>query len=811
MKHDFVNYNKGGKKSENDDGKKGWRKRSDPTLKEKLLIGESESTEIKRAKAQRDRTNLLELCRAYASGHVDSLFPKSLGQTCEFITHGRVELSKSVLWHVELLRFYSKELTVLLEYEKNIERKILRENKIGLEGVVTSFRENEISSLMLLESSFSSLQLGSGLNAQKELRYGLGNESTELVKVLAYYYSAKAEGQVDFNLYHQMAANYGKIYESKQVQAFWSYVLSPWSFSRSKYLKCSGALSSLSSLALVDQMKVLSLLINDSEKDMDHAEWVFALNSCGDMPYFSALEGVLVDRFNREIDDNWTYDKKLLSSLDHYTCGNYSSAGEEIFPLLEMFPERMDYLNLFAKCNVLAKKQCSDRFPGGSLQRDIYESFYEILRGAEDQLTKRDELQKLSLMFSWSSWSPYLQFFCQKNFGYFDKKSRDLCLQRCRPYIGSDNPHVGSMSSLEIRRIERLSRENIASPCLMYQSALIKGDESDLPTGIDDEKRSRAAAKICMRKKNYLGVLQRLEEYGDERVGFAEQESFNLKIMALLYSGQIGVAIREIVARFSGRPQSIFEIEFGSVYGAIDRYKPNNLQQSIDLCVFHDAVGRYTTINGSKEKLHLALIHCYVKSNKKTPSEFFNDLTVGDVEREFFFRVCSTDVLGAIPGWKRGGAISEERVKLLQLLLQSETNSKVMALIKEEVNALVQQRKISEGVSFVNNSKITLHRAALKLRAVDRLRQQYLRYLNLPSSEEQLFQEMIADTIKSLKNVKRGRANASSGEKVVDVSNERAEQLWQIFNTLQEDLIDSSDYGVNSYLSMNVRHSGDCN
>ncbi|HEX3987539.1 MAG TPA: hypothetical protein VHX13_13125, partial [Acidobacteriaceae bacterium] len=187
--------------------------------------------------------------------------------------------------------------------------------------------------------------------------------------------------------------------------------------------------------------------------------------------------------------------------------------------------------------------------------------------------------------------------------------------------------------------------------------------------------------------------------------------------------------------------------------------------------------------------------------NLERPSQLADHLEGFDpVQLTYYLRhLCTTDTMQMSIAFAGTRECEDERIKVCTLLASIDsTNTKTY---EAESRAIMQSQVIRMGVSQVEENKIYVDESALRKWATMNLRESYARYQALRSANKDGERSDVMDAIRSAL-----QAVAPTTLVLAVPENESSDLLVVMLEKLVTEFLSSAQHGLDSYLSMRVRH-----
>ena len=165
----------------------------------------------------------------------------------------------------------------------------------------------------------------------------------------------------------------------------------------------------------------------------------------------------------------------------------------------------------------------------------------------------------------------------------------------------------------------------------------------------------------------------------------------------------------------------------------------------------------------------------------------------GKEELIFFLRyVCIPQIMGPVLlSIRNSKELDQERINICQFLRTLDPENE--EAYEQEIRDITHKLVINEGLKTIENSKIHVNTEGIKSRISNNLKtvfNNYMYYRNLKL-------DVFLDTINSLED---------GGMVQIDFLFDTPQMFEEIVNTIRNEFVSGGEYGLDGYLSMNIRH-----
>lgn len=200
-----------------------------------------------------------------------------------------------------------------------------------------------------------------------------------------------------------------------------------------------------------------------------------------------------------------------------------------------------------------------------------------------------------------------------------------------------------------------------------------------------------------------------------------------------------------------------------------------------------------------KDDLSIRCDDFFYTNSIKLPSLMKDYDKCGKSKLIFFLRyVCTTDVLSsAICEFKTSKELEKERIDICQLLCNLDKKNE--NVYEEEIREITQRLMINEELEIIEENRIHVNVDGIKRRIIENYKYDYLSYQLKVDERYQKYQRLL----EFVKELGKNENNIV----IFDDDNSKAENLLKnIVIKIRDAFVSSDEYGLDGYLSLNIRH-----
>ncbi len=288
------------------------------------------------------------------------------------------------------------------------------------------------------------------------------------------------------------------------------------------------------------------------------------------------------------------------------------------------------------------------------------------------------------------------------------------------------------------------------------------------------------------------------DSLNQSQVNFVLNDSFKMRanVMRLLSIGQNSQAAEQsalLGAEFPEMRELLPLIELNQIIDSKDF--SNNVIKSIILDFFNKRYDDYKLRLRQKWYFEDAI----EDNGFDKPSEMFSSVDGNSPIYQYFFsEVCIINNLSFLDIFQASREVDTERMYICSNLINLSPDK--FGFLKEEVTSIVMKNAVADGIQMVDQSRIYVDVEAIQKWAYINLRDLFRRYIAL----EKINRENHSLEDISLFDVLDNRPELL---RYLEVSNDEAgDILKSIIVSLREKFLFDPEYGLNSFLSMRIRH-----
>lgn len=721
------------------------------------------------------------------------------------------KLDRELVWYTREIIENSKLINKFLVKKNEFDASILKGDYDKSKSILELI-ENEISisewsiSNKLLLSEYSG-----GFTKNKEiLSEIISDKNSAMLNLLANFYSIRVEKQQSFSKFNKDVLSLVKNVDPS-VKDYLLFKLS--FFSKDDYQYFGSILSLENPAAIIDKyeafLNVISIIISRKFTDPKILSLIYeSVLLLTDSIQDNRLHNILIllnPATNIYLDER---DKSILSVLDFYSNGNYEKVIEElssakydwccIFPLYIVLCKSYAYVN----------RQISIPFEKGSLAWTVLEATNSIILKDSDFQSSISSLKKITVTFGINNYTLYLRQFIDSQLNELSN-SIDFNIASLassnffNPIIITKLNNVDNVSFL-------LNSVDSSTIKLLYFYTYGIESEAHALDDIEEYRKNKYKLKYFIKTEDYEKAYDYIKYFDNNpsnefknSLPFNKISLVNERVEYFLYKNENTKALNEIVEN------NLININFSSSI---------NTTQILELCLKDDTLKsdistpilfhQYYPQFVSKTLIWISLDNFLSANNLNYPKDVVKISENFASEKLIYFlkNICIQDIYDSSIWFENQDELDIERIEICTFL--SEIDSENFEKYISEISEIDRNLLIRKGVKQIDESKIYVDINGLKKSLYKDLHENLQRSINLQSlSIDQLKKLDLKENnvlITFYDQDSKGTDQIDSNIKITGYS--RFQLFSEMFLKLRDNFIANNDYGLDTYLSMRIRH-----
>lgn len=715
---------------------------------------------------------------------VGNLFPRNMSEI-KISIPSKIELEKELIWYAGIINAYSNKINIFLEKRSNYIDNLLSGNTKHGKSILNDIEQEFGKSLWLLENDIAHISISEGLVKQKDYTNQITNDTSinDLIRFFSFYYSVKAESNISARKFEDILKKYLSTYNLKDD--FYTYILYRLNFFGHHFIdNYSTILRYDSELSLIDRYLTFITVCQLICSNKNAARLIPAVKRAISLMSNTINDNALINLkltlgiVQTEIISDSDF-SSVINLLDNYTIGNYS---EVIEKCSEWFAqgkrEYFEIYELYSKSIV----RISYELPTyeDNLRYKIITNLIEVIAKTDKAPEAFSSLLKLVCVHSSLPWASQL-YSCLINNYYNDNNDIPFPIIKFCEF----NKYPINLS-LKGNLLSEIS----SSPILKLYYALScreKTESLEVLKHIETTSTLHDTYEAIIYKKfndfdSAIPIYMKLIETDDILL---YQDSIVELVRCYIKKGDISSCIDIISNAVIKNEYLSARLPINEIIDLIEI--DQDIPPSISVPIIFHIYSKF--IKADKDTIKSEKCEDFLNHYGFTkPSELLeikDQFTSGKLI--FFFRfLCVPQVLDNFIVFSCSKEIDAERISVCQLLTKiDEGNSSVYL---DEIKEITERQIMQDAIQEIELSKIHVDINGIRKSIESNLKESYGRYISLSEkTSEQVFLRL------------------GSG-KIVLPGAEKFDQFIAMFEELRDHFVSSNEYGLDGYLSVNIRH-----
>jgi hypothetical protein len=728
---------------------------------------------------------------------------------------------KELQWITNAVAQYPTEANSFLKARTDFDTKLVLGDYAAATDVLRKVERDFGVSVWGLNNTFLLRELSEGLQANTRFlsEFNSREDLDSFLKVLANFLSVRCERQLSHENFQLKLSRYLMHFDSyPELRALFAHLLGsdPVEFDLRYY---DTVLYYISEASIIDRTLQLLRFLGT----------VVALRSSNLpalVPYIQLLEKCIQDPELRNIaiaagaknsvitED---FDRRVMQALDYYTVGDYENAKALCSALLLTKPTVFQLYELHVKCMIFSNDPFTSPFPKDSLADEIITAIDSVLRKTQDYSRSIDLLSRAA---EWLHYTP-LAAGC-RYIVVSETTPANIPLANGRVVIASEflNPKIASLCEDRRNRKLIMSLMGTAYPDSVTTSfwSIITNAADSLesvvfPETISPDRRTFYTASVLIEREDFANAIPLLEELYRGRLANRELRHYPLydQVTSVLYGAYLKAnetekALSLYTENYLYDASLVRSLNSEALCLAIESQGSVHLARNIDVPIF------YAAITANPQMLYVAYDNFLSAHGYKTPADFISSATNFPTRRAsvFLHRVCTQKVMAGSFHFSGTDSLENERLIVCQYLCRVDPTNQ--PTYSKEIDEITQRVFIRRGIQKVEEGKIYVDQTGIRNAGDKLLRESFRRYLDFATLERSGLRLLDTSKLQITRSLTENQPHQpinlekleAEGIRVIFTSHYAV--FKELFLDVRDRFISSSEYGLDSYLSVRIRH-----
>lgn len=735
-------------------------------------------------------------------------FPKSLSTLGAHVPLDSTgSLSQELHWATEILLQFPKQLNSFLQASTRIERYLFLEDFDAARTALVDLTASLGWSLWAVQSNLLLADLEGGIANNRAELAKIFKTLSPLLRSLAYFSSLRAEGSSSAASYDAAISDYFSPADTSHIDPnLLSYLRLKLDFhGTSSYEETilAAALAEDARTSIIDRylllIRVLQTVVSASfSVDLRRLAGSLSnrLRAAIDDPRLLAIS--ILAGETPTADQWYQLNHTLLLAIDEYTLGNYHNAAEHSVREIKEDPCAFLPYELWARSSLHSLDMQSELEELAPLLRDIAKLVRRVLIRGRDAEESLQQILKIAYRLDHLRIGGELfAFFLEHRLPQHPLNSRRFGLSSSSVLTPRLALTLDSTSeSLEF--IDQFSA--LASPSLtidLFQDILRQiSDCTPRPFSLPlpAERRLKYEALVLERCQRHVDAVQTYTELShlEPAAPMVRMDAAVGLYKCLLELGKIDRCIELVVDTYISQDNLLAPTQVSTL---IQRCEATPSLRSVadpSLPILYYIHKREDAKSRDVDSVYVAYDRFLSEVGIDRPSDLREHLSTFNSDRlRFFLRyICVPEVMDSSITYATTEELENERIKICQLLREIDPSNE--DTFANEISLLQKRAALRGAIRSANRSKIYIDTSAIEASLDSRLRELFDRFRTIghldPASRALLPQSLILDP------------------DVIVITDESIEIHRKLFEELRSRFLSSDEHGLDSYLSVRVRH-----
>jgi hypothetical protein len=679
-------------------------------------------------------------------------------------------------------------------------------------------------SLWGLQAKFLLLEYSLGLEANTRHRSDLNSQKGLhiFVQVISNYLSMRAERQLSHENYqHKLAKYLSSFDEYPQVKVFFEHTMGREGVEFETQDE-DMVLYYLSDGSLIDRcLHTVSLLERLSTANLSDGELLIPsaklICTSLDIPATRNVAALMLPDLPIK---TTPLDLKILEALDHYTEGDYLSSAELSGQLLLQLPTSVQLFELYVKSVIFSGKPFESPFPADSPADEIARAIDSVFRKTKNYSHALETLSRAAKGIHLAPLATGLRYLLASERSPATARRSEQIAILDSQFLDPKLCLVPTAPSLRLEVHKRLAPAFPGSLTMEFLSRLLapldQGATPTFPDRVANERKLRYTATTLLEQGDYNSATPLLEKlYAGRRTpGGPLTYPLYDEIVALTYDAYLRAenlqgALDVYVDNLLEQPLTIHALDVAALLKLIERTPRPALAGNIKLPILYAATVTNPQITFVPYDNFLSAHGC------KRPTDLLPQAPnfPPPLLTYFLSHVCTQKVMAGSFHFTGTEALEHERLQILQYLCRTDAVSR--PAYSEEIDQITQRRFIRRGIQKLDEGRIYVDEAGIRGTGEKLLAENFHRYLDISSLKGIEALRLLDSNIKKV--VPTSPSGQHAPAQKIDFEKLEAEGVRviffshyalfkELFMDVRDRFISSSEYGLDSYLSVRIRH-----
>lgn len=488
---------------------------------------------------------------------------------------------------------------------------------------------------------------------------------------------------------------------------------------------------------------------------------------------------------------------KYIRILDLYTIGYYKESYDLCLKELENYSTfNINLVEILIKSEIRCATDdnlIEISIDKNSIVFNIYEYYKSIILKDQNLINSINKLLKIALEFSSLSISTVITQFIYKNVPFYNMLVIDSSLKTGGLHTFLYDVREQTIIDDARYRILITDMQKAYQESITYQ--LLNQENFKIDEKIPSFRLQKYNIKI-----NSETILkeQQIEIYKDIiKNGNILDKYYAIVELLYLYFKykEIQNCIKAIVEGYLFNKSLVYNLPLQEIIEYIEQYHSTDFDKDIETPILYELYSKYISNKFDSQKM--IRYEIFLEENGYTkPSELINDYERFDKNKlDFFLQFnCKSQILDSSIYFENTEVVESERINICQFLVEQKVSSSHILL--KEIKNITEQSLISKYIQVIEQNKIYVNEEGIKSKLQSSLAEYYLRYISLVKNSTTLRKDLSHKVF----------FNNAFGVNIPYPKNDIIPLLQNALSDIKEYFVLSNEYGLNGFISTNIRH-----
>lgn len=734
------------------------------------------------------------------------------------------DLIRELNWASNAIIRYSETVNSFLKLKADFDNEMVLGQFEKAESTLDYIEKNICTSLWSLSSRFVVNELRHGIAHNKSLLSSLNRSDCDaLVGILAGFFSRRAEQKISAAKYDY---DFTKFLTS--IADRMPLLVEPLAFNLNynlvtRYNNLSGVINYSHQSAITDRylslIRVIQTII--SESDNRDANILKIVNRLARHIQDHSLDLVCA-YFNPKFDlSHDSLSGEILAITDSYTNGDYASSADASKLALAKHPTCFELYDIYIRSiiELNINPSLSDGEP--SPKNQILRHLFEVYRKSPEFKSSLSALAKLAQTFFDANWSYQLNEVVNAYSSRTRTNYRRLSLLNSSTVTSNfASAYPISVDSLEfIRNIKTSHKESstLAFWTDIYLNIVTKNIKP-LGANASEIRKAKYLAWMHSQTGNFKAAADEYKALLASNPNLPRTSPFIYEEVivhlfhTLVQLKRYSDVSELVVENYLINPYFVYRMPLSVVTEEAVKRPTEEMKRSISTSILLDIYySQYERSiknrKGNLENLYYAMDDFLAAYGADKPSTLsVDELHIPTGKLVYFLdKVCIPDVMDSLLCFDGSEDVEKERIQICRLLVEIDPEN--ARRYTDEISKITQRSMVRKGIQQFDESKIYVDIAGLSKSLEASLKESFNRYLDVSSlSLKGITFIDTTDDLFSTYTISVINDDSGKLQRVVLMANGKIAAFKEMFLEVRDRFISSNEFGLDSYLSVRIRH-----